>query len=254
MPIVSIPFTDYARSVRQALDALEAGPVFARGEPVLLKPNLVNAAPFPVTTPPELCAALIDAIREHTDAEIVIAEGSGDPGRETDEVFATLGYARLAREKDVQLLDLNKAPLRTLEDPRRLVHKRMHLPEILFDHFLVSLPVLKAHSLASITGSLKNMFGVAPPEHYGGRHGSWKKAVFHGQLQEGILDLCAYRAPDLSIMDATQGLRDFHLGGPTLDPPPQRILAGWDPWEVDREAASLLGLDWQDIRHLHKPA
>lgn len=250
MPIVSIAFSDYDTSVRQALDELDLGPIVSGGVSVLLKPNLVNTSAFPITTPPEMCAVLIDALRDLGAGEIIIAEGTGAAGKETAEVFAALGYTSMARGKSVKLVDLNHAPLRTLEDDTRIVHKRMHLPEMLFEHYLVSVPVLKAHSLATITGAMKNMLGVAPPEHYGAGGGGWKKSTFHSRMQAGIIDLCAYRAPDVSVMDATVGLKDFHLGGPTLDPPANRILAGYDAREVDREAAALLGLDWQSIPHL----
>ena len=53
--------------------------------------------------------------------------------------------------------------------------------------------------------------GLAPPRHYSGRFGSWKKAVFHGDMQQSITDLVAYRRPDLTVMDASVGLADYHL-------------------------------------------
>jgi len=110
--------------------------------------------------------------------------------------------------------------------------------------------VLKAHSLADITGSMKYMIGLAPPAHYSGRHGSWKKAVFHGNMQQSIIDLNQYRTPDLTIMDATIGLAEYHLGGSRCDPPVNKLLGGFDAREVDREAARLLGMDWKIIGHL----
>ncbi|MFP4258532.1 MAG: hypothetical protein ACLFRE_05960, partial [Desulfovermiculus sp.] len=56
-------------------------------------------------------------------------------------------------------------------------------------------------------------------------------------------DLNTYRCPDLSIMDASVGMAEYHLGGPTCDPPLGKLVGGYDPWEVDREGARLLGLD-----------
>lgn len=248
--VAQVPFINYSESVRLVLEKVGAGAYFAGNPRVMLKPNLVNASPFPVTTPPAMCAALIDAIRDLVDCEIVIAEGTGDMGRETPEVFESLGYTKLAGEKGVALLDLNHAPLRRLEDPSRPVFKEMFLPEVLFNYFVVSVPVLKAHSLAQVSGAMKNMMGAAPPKYYGGRHGSWKKAVFHGQMQESVYDLCQYRSPDLSVMDASVGLASFHLGGPTLKPPAGVLLASADARELDRSAAGLLGLDWRQVGHL----
>lgn len=69
------------------------------------------------------------------------------------------------------------------------------------ESFLISVPVLKAHSLAGVTGTLKNMTGLARPKHYSGRYGSWKKAVFHGNMQQSIIDLNRYRTPDLPLIE-----------------------------------------------------
>ena len=194
---------------------------------------------------------MIEYIRSCSNARITIGEGCGEPSYETPQIFDIHGYTDLAQELGVGLLDLNTAPLVKREIPDCLVFPEMYLPEVLFETYILSVPVLKAHSLASISGSLKNMIGAPPPKHYEGRHGSWKKAVFHGRMQESIIDLVRYRAPDMTLMDATVGLAEYHLGGPHCDPPVNRILAGLDPWEVDREAANLLGLDWQTIAHLH---
>lgn len=251
MDLAIVEFESYATSVARALDDLDVGDVFRYRSGVLIKPNLINDSPHPVTTPAACCQAIIDYIQARSDVPIVIAEGCGDSVLDTDEVFATLGYAALARKYDgVALLDLNHAPLTTRQRPECPVFPEMILPEIAFTHYIISVPVLKAHSLAGLTGSLKNMLGFAPPEHYSGRYGSWKKAVFHGRMQQSIIDLNRYITPDLTVMDASIGLADFHLGGRQCDPPAAKIIAGCNPWAVDREAARLLQLDWLSIEHL----
>jgi uncharacterized protein (DUF362 family) len=236
--------------VARCMAAGEAASLLRDGRPVMLKPNLINASPHPVTTPPALCAAVIAFVRRYTDAPIVIAEGCGDPHMETPEVFAQLGYQALAEELDVALMDLNSAPMKQLTDASCEVFPEMWLPRAVFEHLLISLPVLKAHSLCRLTGSMKNMMGLVPPEHYGGRFGSWKKAAFHQNLDAAIVALNRYRAPDFTVMDATLGLADYHLGGPCCQPPVNRILAGRDGRDLDRQAAGLLGMDWRNIGHL----
>ena len=216
----------------------------------LIKPNLINTSPPPVTTPVACCRAIVEYIRSCSRAEIVIGEGCGEPSVETGEVFEKLQYQDLARELHVELVDLNTAPLKRLTNENFSAFPEIFLPEIAFTHFLISVPVLKAHSLADITGTLKNMIGLAPPRHYSGGYGVWKKAMFHKEVHQAIRELNQYRCPDLSLMDATVGLAEYHLGGPVCAPPPNLILAGYDPWEVDRQAAELLGRDWKEIPHL----
>lgn len=212
--IAQIEFVSYSESVPEALDAIGAGEVLKKQTAVLIKPNLINASPFPITTPAPCVEALIQYVRSCSEAVIVVGEGCGDSKLETDEVFDRLGYRQLARRQGVQLVDLNHAPLRRLEDKDRPVFKEMYLPQIALSHYLISVPVLKAHSFSEITGTLKNMIGLAPPKHYAGRFGTWKKAVFHGKMHQSILDLNRYRTPDLSLMDATVGMPDYHLAAP----------------------------------------
>lgn len=248
--VVKERFNGYAATVNRCMDNVGAASLLSDGRPVMLKPNLVNASPHPVTTPPELCAAVIAYVRRHSKAPVVIAEGCGDAGLDTHQVFDRLGYEKMARRLDVPLVDLNTAALTRLENGscRRL--PEMWLPEMAFTHFLISLPVLKAHSLCRFTGSMKNMMGLVPPIHYAGRFGSWKKAALHLQLDEAIVDLNRYRSPDFTVLDATIGLADFHLGGARCDPPVNCLLAGAHARSVDREAAGLLGMDWHCIGHL----
>ena len=113
---------------------------------------------------------------ESLTASSINKEKCGDAFLETDEIFDLLGYRELARRHSVTLVDLNTSPLRKLENKNCPVFPEIYLPEIAFTHFIISVPVLKAHSLYMITGTLKNMIGFAPPKYYSGRFG-WKKSV-----------------------------------------------------------------------------
>ncbi len=245
-----VDFIDYRTSVPEALDAVGAGPALAKQKAVLIKPNLVTDQPFPVTTAPECCSVIIDYVRTHSRAEIIIAEGTGDPARGTMDIFQSLGYTRLASEKNVGLTDLNHCPLVRLENPECKRFPVFFMPEAAMDHFIISVPVLKAHSLSDFTGTLKNMVGFAPPEHYAGSGGIWNKAEFHIDIHQAITDLNRYRHADLTLLDASVGLADYHLGGRQCKPPVGKLVAGFDPLAVDRAAAGLLGLEWQNIGHL----
>lgn len=245
-----IEFVSYQESVPKLLDAIGADDVLKDQTAVLIKPNLINASAFPITTAAACVEAIVGYVRAASPATIVIGEGCGDSQLETPQVFEQLGYRDLAERCNVELVDLNQAALEELRNDDCPVFPRMYLPKIAMSHFLISVPVLKAHSFSRITGTLKNMIGLAPPKHYSGRYGTWKKAVFHKQMHQSIVDLNRYRTPDLSLMDATVGMPDFHLGGAHCNPPLNKLIAGFNPVEVDRGGAELLGLDWRSIPHL----
>ena len=250
IPCTSIPFRSYEESIPEICDLIGAGEVFARQDTILIKPNLINDSPPPVTTPVQACRALVEYIRSWTDCRLIIAEGCGDPGLETMDVFHALGYTRLGSELKVDLLDLNQEPATTQSKASCRLLPEAALPRIALEAFIVSVPVLKAHSLATITGTLKNMLGFAPPDTYGGRKGSWKKAFFHQRMQTALQEWNAYITPDMTIMDGSVGLAEYHLGGPPCSPPLKTLLAGFDPYAVDRRGAELLGFDPATIQHL----
>lgn len=244
-------FDSYDTSIPLILDKAGVADILKQQTCILLKPNLVNASKFPVTTPPGFVRPIIQYIKKWSSARIIIAEGCGDSIYETTDLFGMLGYETLAAETEVELMDLNVEPLIRCEDPDNPIFDEMFLPEIAFNSFIFSLPVLKAHSLAEITGTLKNMMGFAPPQYYAGS-GPWKKASFHARMQDSIIGLCRYITPDLSLMDASVGLSEYHLGGPTCQPPVNRLLLSDDPFEMDQKAAVLLNKNPDAIRHICK--
>lgn len=242
-------FTSYRESVPRSLTAIGAAEVLARQERIVIKPNLVNGSPPPVTLPVAMAEALVGAIRAVSAAKIVIAEGCGDLHLTTGEVFRRHGYRDLARSHGLRLVDLNEAPLVRLENPACRVFPSFMMPEIITDSFLISVAVLKAHSLAGVTLSMKNLIGCAPPRFYQ-QGGHWKKSAFHARMHEAIFDLNRYRRPDLALIDGSVGLAEHHLGGPTCEPPPGKIVAGFDPVAVDAAGAGLLGRDWRRVDHI----
>lgn len=248
--VYTTSFTSWHESIPRLLTATGLNDRIATEKTILIKPNLVEPQKPPITTPVELVAALVAYIHEsHPHLEIIIGEGCGSSSLNTLQIFEALGYNKLAELEYVSLIDLNEAPLVHRQDKNCSRWPEMHLPRIIFESFLISVPVLKAHSLAGVTLTMKNMIGLAPPAHYQ-QGGSWKKSSFHQRIQEAVFDLNRYRTPDFTLLDATIGMQEAHLWGPTCDPPPNRLVASFDPVAVDSYGCSLLGIKWDSIGHI----
>ncbi len=243
-------FTDYEKTVPEVLDAVHASEVLRRFKRIVIKPNLVQASPFPITTPPDCVAAILEYCRMHTTADLFIAEGSG--GCDTFEAYHTLGYMELSRSYRVSLVDLDKEDVLHLKNHNCRFLKEFYLPRILQDCFLVSVPVLKAHSMSMVTLTLKNMIGIAPAQKY--KASAFRKSRLHGrnntELHRYIIELNQYRKPDLTILDATVGMAQAHLWGPPCNPSVNKLVAGFDPVAVDAFGAYLLGIDWRKVDHI----
>ena len=250
-PVFEIVFEDWQSSVDKLLVGADFSGIFAESEKqkILLKPNLVSSDPPPITTPVQLIEAIIIGIRKISpEIELVIGEGTGIKEYDTDYPFQKLGYTAMAAKLGVDLIDLNYSSLVNFKKPDCSRWPEMHIPEIVMDSFILSVPVLKAHSLAEVTLTMKNMVGVAPPEFYDS--GSWKKSAFHQDIQNAVFDLNRYRTPDFSIIDATEGMSEAHLWGPSCNPPPNKLAASADPVAIDAWGCGVLNKKWQNISHI----
>lgn len=217
---------------------------------IIIKPNLVEALDPPVTTPVQLVDELIGFLQEQrTDCEIVVGEGTGAIEYNTFHCFDHLGYSVMAGKRSVELLDLNEQSLTKKENSALKRLPELFLPQILDEAFLLSVPVLKAHSMAGVTLTMKNMMGCVPPSHY--RQGnSWGKSAFHFKIQEAISDLNRYRTPDYTLLDASIGMAESHLWGAHCDPPIGKLVGSWDPVAIDSYGSGLLGRRWEEIGHI----
>ncbi|KPK44232.1 MAG: hypothetical protein AMJ65_03645, partial [Phycisphaerae bacterium SG8_4] len=221
--VARVEFTDYPRSIARALDLVTAADRLPQQGLIIIKPNLTNSSPPPVTTSVDAAEALYNYCKDHTKAEIAIGEGCGSGV--TADIFAALGYAEMAERHGLELIEFNDAETIVLEDKDAFQLKRFHLPSILRGAFVISLPVLKDHSFTKTTIAMKNMFGIAPGKFYAG---GWNKARLHSpSTDKSVVDVCRYKKPDLSVVDASVALTGMHLSGT-----PKKlglILASFDP-------------------------
>ncbi|MEE9543886.1 MAG: DUF362 domain-containing protein [Thermodesulfobacteriota bacterium] len=239
-----------ATSVALLLDAASLPERINKSSRVIIKPNLVEALQPPITTPVGLVSSIVEYIQSNSPGvEVIIADGTGSLDYDTAHVFRELGYAEAASRLRVRLIDLNNEELVSLQIPGLKRWPEFYLPKLVMESFLLSVPVLKAHTLAGVTLTMKNMVGLAPPSHYQ-QGGHWRKSSFHTDIDEAVYELNRYRTPDFTVLDATVGMREAHLWGAHLDPPPGLIVAGSDPVKIDAFGASLLNRDWREVGHI----
>ena len=159
-----------------------------------LKPNLVVSRPASggATTHPEIAAGLIHYLKKNGFENIVILEGSW-VGDSTGRAFTQCGYAQLAKETGVKLIDTQK------DTYRKLNCKGMELEicdSALKLDFMINLPVLKGHCQTRLTCALKNNKGVIPDS---------EKRRFHSLgLHKPIAHLNAVVRNDFIVVDRSE--------------------------------------------------
>jgi len=242
--VAQIKFTDYATSVTRALDTIGAEARLPQDGLIILKPNLTNADPPPVTTPVGIVEAVYQYCRARTRAEIAIGEGCGSGV--TAASYKANGYSAMAHRHGLRLFDFNTEESVLLRNPDAFQLKEFHMPKVAQDAFIISIPVLKDHSFTVTTIAMKNMFGLAPAPFY---EGSWNKSRLHSpSTHRSVVDVCLYKKPDLCVVDAVVALAGMHLSGTHRKL--GLILAGFDPVAVDAAGSRLMGHDPHRIEYL----
>lgn len=206
----------------------------------------MKPAPPPVTTDVRVVAGVADALCDAGFSNIIVAEGSGTG--DTVQNLTDLGYGALG----LPLVDLDSLPNSPVTVPNAEVWPVIHLPDIIRDAFIISVPVLKDHSMLGVTIGLKNMVGVLPAGHYSG-YWAFRKSMIHKENPHGcVSDLIRAARPDWTIVDATIGLRESHVYGVPMNPPANLVFGSADSLEADKFGTELLGHNWLEIDYLRK--
>jgi uncharacterized protein (DUF362 family) len=199
---------------------------------IFIKPNIV----FPVRpasgeiTFPSFVETLIATLRErHRDVDIILGEGVA-AGCHPEENFGISGYADLALELGVPLLDLDCADRTTVA----WKFGTLELPCVALERTYINLPILKPSTACVISGALKNQKGLLLP--------AAKKRFHRLGLHEQIAELNAVVRPSLTIMDCSR------FFGRNV------IISGNNCGEVDATACRLLGIDEPEHVQLSKRA
>jgi len=242
--LAELDFRSYEESVPALLESCGLARMLKGKRLVILKPNLTcNKAP-PTTTPVRFVERIVKYIKENSDAKIIIAEGSG--GNSTQESYHELGYRRIAERYGIELIDLNTSEIVTIKSEMFLRFDEIYFPKIMLDGFVISLPILKEHSQASITVSLKNMLGCFPSRYYS-EGKPWKGKIHKWPIEYSIHDILVCKFPDFAVCDANIA----QLGNEVHGRPKKigKLIAG-SPLDVDKRGAELLGHEWRRIKHI----
>lgn len=228
---VSIKFQSYEK-ITKLLDLLKFGDELKKHNKIILKPSLRNLNS--VNTPVEFTEVILKFClsNKNPDASVFIAEGSD--GENTDTVFQLSGYKNLAEKYAIGLIDLNNAESEEVFKSDYIKFDSIMYPKILLESFVISLPKLSVDNELEVQGSLANMIGAFPAKYYKGLFSKDKSKIRRWPLKLSLHDLLKCKLPEFAIIDASeQGY----------------ILAG-KPFDMDQQAAKLLGKEWKSVSHL----
>ena len=217
----------------------KASPEIARARRVLIKPCAAYPAPYPISTSPELITRVIEGIREVSDADILILEGtpSGSP---IYSVYQALSY----NFPRVLLLDVKDCIWVEVDNPlpKPFAIPTFWIPNvILSSDYLITLSTLKIINERADFG-IMNLLSSLPSTKYGNRSPLGWDSLYAMGIDKVMADLYFTLPFDLGIIEARQL---FNGKGQQLNQGSvenlNKIFAG-EPFDIDNEACQMFGL------------
>ncbi len=233
-------------NIRKSLELIAEGVKKGIGEKqVVIKPNFVSTSIQLAASHVDQMKGILDFLKEFYKKRVIVAEAAvGD----TQDGFKNFGYNSLLDKYDVELMDLNQGPYKSIpiiDSSGRAFNVRVS--GLLLDkgNYLISAAKLKTHDTVVVTLSIKNM-AMGSVLHF-------DKVKVHQNLRQtnlNIVRLAEQVLPDLSVIDGLVGMQG---NGPTSGDPIQVgiAIASTDPLASDRIACEVMGIDFLKVGYLY---
>ena len=216
----------------------KAPPVLSRVRRVLIKPSACYPVSYPVTTSRDILSVIIEGIRQLTDADILLLEGTPG-GSPIYPIYQALGY----NFPRVLTLDVKDCIWVEVDNPlpKPLAVPTFWVPNVILssDYLITVAPLKVFNGMGSL--SLMNLLTVLPSSKYSGEApGGWE-ALYSLGIDKVLADLYFTLSFDLGIIEARQ--KFISWGDPIQGEIEEygKVFIG-EPYQVDCEASEALGL------------
>jgi len=212
--------------------------VVSRARRILIKPCASYPIAYPVSTSPEILLTIIDGIRQVSDADILLLEGTPEGGP-IYPIYQALGY----NFPRVLTLDVKDCIWVEVDNPlpKPLAIPTFWVPNVILssDYLITVAPLKIFRGRGNL--SIMNLLSLLPSSKYRDEtSGSWE-ALYSLGIDKVIADLYFTLPFDLGIVEARQKFigQDDPIQGEVEEY--GKIFVG-EPYEVDREVSETLGL------------
>lgn len=211
----------------------------SRARRILIKPSASRPAPYPVSTSRDILSVIIRGIRQVSDADILLLDGTADGGS-VYPIYQTLGYdfprILLLDVKDCIWVEVDN-PL-----PKPLAVPTFWVPNVILssDYLITVTPLRIIRGKGNL--SIMNMLTLLPSVKYSiDGSGGWESLYSLG-INRVITDLYFTLPFDLGIIEGRQKFISFNdsIEGRAEDY--GRVFIG-EPFEVDSRVSQELGLE-----------
>ncbi len=235
--------------VGRAISSVCDLPALVASKTVLLKPNVFAPRPAPTTTDPRVVVAVGELAREAGAGRVIVAEGRSistakyrTEANSTRGCFQAVGMARAAEEAGFDVVYLEEDEFVEVQVAGAHVLRTAHLPRTILEaDVFINLPVMKIHSLTTVTLAIKNLHGIVSDYDKLYQHCYRELA-----LPRKLTDLLRIRRPDLNVLDALVGQEADHAAdGRAVEM--GLIMASRDAVALDAVAGGVMGFDPDEV-------
>ncbi len=210
-------------------------------------------------TDPKFVQGILDFLEPIYDRQVIVAESTAAGAQSTMVGFENYGFMYLKKQYNMKFADLNDG---TATTKWILGQNRHPIPIDIIDTYLdpnvylISATRLKTHNCVIATLSFKNIVMGSPINRYQQkqREGRNQKSLMHSGGNRG-LSYNMFRLatlgvqPDLAVLDGVVGMEGK---GPVWGTPVEQgiALASTDWVAADRIGVELMGMDYDEVKHL----
>ena len=216
------------------------------GERIVLKANLLRAAPpeSAICTHPAVVEAVAKLVKEAGGTPVICDSPGGALHKEAvlRSLYEKTGRAAAAAAAGAELSMDSSTRTVSLPEGRVLRQAEIITPVAEADG-VIDLCKMKTHVLMSMTGAVKNLFGVIPGLSKVGYHATHPD---HATFADVLLDLTGYVKPRLSLMDGILAMEGDGPGSSGIPRQAGLLLAAANPLALDTAAGAIMNLPRQD--------
>ena len=216
------------------------------GERIVLKANLLRAAPpeSAICTHPAVVEAVARLVKEAGGTPVICDSPGGALHKEAvlRSLYEKTGMAAAAAAAGAELSMDSSTRTVSLPEGKVLRQAEIITPVAEADG-VIDLCKMKTHVLMSMTGAVKNLFGVIPGLSKVGYHATHPD---HETFADVLLDLTGYVKPRLSLMDGILAMEGDGPGSSGIPRQAGLLLAAANPLALDTAAGAIMNLPRQD--------
>jgi uncharacterized protein (DUF362 family) len=230
---------DPALIARRAVELIGGmGAFVSRGDVVLVKPNIGwdRVPEQAANTNPAVVSAVVTMVLEAGAKRVFVADNPCNDPRRT---YVRSGIRDAAKEAGADVTFIEQRHYVKTDLRGEVLKDWLVYRDAIEADKIINVPIAKHHGLGGVTLSMKNLMGVV-----GGA-----RNLLHQKLAESIVDLTAFFAPTLHVLDAVRILKaNGPQGGSTDDVVRlDTVAASADPVSIDAFGITLFGKKPEDF-------